>query len=64
MTNIRDFARAYVKTLPNKNNSEEIENAYEAGGLAVLKEIEYIISDSYSAGNAIDRIEKRIEELK
>ena len=42
----------------------EIEKAYEAGGLAALKEIEHLIYDSYSSGVAIDRIEKRIEELK
>lgn len=62
--NIRDLARTYIKTLPNKENSEELEKAYEAGGLAVLKEIEYFIYDSYNSGIAIDRIEKRIEELK
>jgi len=62
--NIRDLARAYVKELPNKENSEEIEKAYEAGGLAALKEIEHLIYDSYNSGVAIDRIEKRIEELK
>ena len=32
--------------------------------IAALKEIEYLIYDSYNSGVAVDRIEKRIQELK